>query len=77
MKYPCEHLGRQNGNRRDRVAVRASEQGEIEKHYSVYVSIDCEINCGERHGARAGGSYDGSELVREEKDSGLRRHQRT
>jgi hypothetical protein len=36
------------------------EQGEIEKHYSVYFSIDC----GERHGARAGGSYDGSELVR-------------
>jgi hypothetical protein len=41
-----------------RASCAVREQGEIEKHYSVYF-------CGERHGARAraGGSY-GSELVR-------------
>lgn len=51
--------GGQNRNRRERLAVR--EQGEIEKHYSVYFFIDC----GERHGARSRGSYDACELVRE------------
>jgi hypothetical protein len=42
------------------------EQSASEKHCSVYFSI----NCGERHGARAGVSHDGSELIREEFEAG-------